>query len=294
MGKYNQKLDRTKELEALEGLIKRGIELVGKCSKLRKWNIYKEYKYASEFLEFKESLQKELDVLKVQVARDVKKTEVGVGNIQIVVQNIQEEVSMLVKQNRSLEIEALSAALPELPALIVGLDVPLEELKMKLLKDEVSMLIVTAPGGCGKATLATKFCQDQDVKDKFQKNIFFVTFSKKPNLELIMKGLYEQKGYPVPTFQNEATDPVKWLKKVEMEKEDDPLLLILVDVWSGSESLLGKFEFRMSNYKILVTSRSEFPRFGPSYHLQLLDDDNAMKLFRRTASLGDKSSHIPN
>ncbi|XP_004288239.1 PREDICTED: probable disease resistance protein At5g66900-like [Fragaria vesca subsp. vesca] len=155
------------------------------------------------------------------------------------------------------------------------------------------MLIVTAPGGCGKTTLATKFCQDQDVKDKFQKNIFFVTFSKKPNLELIMKGLYEQKGYPVPTFQNEATDPVKWLKKVEMEKEDDPLLLILDDVWSGSESLLGKFEFRMSNYKILVTSRSEFPRFGPSYHLQLLDDDNAMELFRQTASLGDKSSHIP-
>ena len=108
-----------------------------------------------------------------------------------------------------------------------------------------------------------------------------------------MKGLYEQKGFVVPTdLQNEAT-PVKWLKKVEMEKGDDPILLVLDDVWSGSESLLEKFEYNMSNYKILVTSRSEFPRFGSSYHLKLLDSDNAMELFSHTASLGDKSSYIP-
>ena len=107
-----------------------------------------------------------------------------------------------------------------------------------------------------------------------------------------MKGLYEQKHYTVPTFQNEVT-PVKWLKKVEMEKGDDHLLLVLDDVWSGSESLLEKFVYKMSNYKILVTSRSEFPRYGSSYHLTLLDPDNAMELFRHTASLGDKSSHIP-
>ncbi|KAL6139648.1 hypothetical protein ACLB2K_057950 [Fragaria x ananassa] len=211
MGKYNQQLHLTKELEALEGLIKRGTELVGKCSKLGKWsirNIYKKQKYSNEFLEFKESLQKELEVLKVQVARDVKKTEVAVEsmarevkktgvaaeNIQVVLQNIQRGVSLLLKKNEDLEIEALSAALPELPELIIGLEVPLEELKVKILKDEGSMRILTAPAGCGKTTLATKFCQDQDIKDKFQENIFFVTFTKKLNLERIMKGLYEQKA----------------------------------------------------------------------------------------------------
>ena len=108
-----------------------------------------------------------------------------------------------------------------------------------------------------------------------------------------MKELYKQKGYEVPTFQNELASPVKWLQKVQKEKGDDPLLLVLDDIWSGSESLLEMFEFKMSNYKILVTSRSEFRRFGSSYHLQLLDNDNAMKLFHHTASLGDKSSHIP-
>ncbi|KAL6135728.1 hypothetical protein ACLB2K_067954 [Fragaria x ananassa] len=182
MGKYNQQLHLTKELEALEGLIKRGTELVGKCSKLGKWsirNIYKKQKYSNEFLEFEESLQKELEVLKVQVARDVKKTEVAV-------------------ENMAREVKKIGVAAENI-------------------QDEGSMLILTAPAGCGKTTLATKFCQDQDIKDKFQENIFFVTFTKKPNLERIMKGLYEQKGYKGPASHNEAT-PVKWLERVRMEK----------------------------------------------------------------------------
>ncbi|KAK9925210.1 hypothetical protein M0R45_033542 [Rubus argutus] len=293
MAQYNQQLDRPKkELEAFEVLMKEGLELVLNCSELRQWNIYKKYKYSTKFLELNESLQKQFDVLQVQTARDVKKTGVTVENIQVSLENIKEEVSMLVRQNQSSEIEALSAV-PELPALTVGLDAPLEELKAELLKDDVSMLVLTAPGGCGKTTLATKFCHDLFVKDKFKNNIFFVTVSKKPNLELIMKELYKQKCYEVPTFQNELASPVKWLQKFQKEKGDDPLLLVLDDVWSGSESLLEMFEFKMSNYKILVTSRSEFRRFGSSYHLQLLDNDNAMKLFHHTAFLGDKSSHIP-
>jgi ATP/maltotriose-dependent transcriptional regulator MalT len=56
-------------------------------------------------------------------------------------------------------------AVPELPHLTVGLEAPLEELKRKILHDgRVPMIVVTAPGGCGKTTLATKFCQDQQVK----------------------------------------------------------------------------------------------------------------------------------
>lgn len=108
--------------------------------------------------------------------------------------------------------------------------------------------------------------------DIFKDNIFFVTVSKNPNLEYI----------------------VKWLHHFLKEQGQDPLLLVLDDVWSGSESLLEKFDqFKMPNYKLLVTSRSEFRRFGSSYRLQSLDYDNAMKLFHHYASLGDKSSHIP-
>ena len=128
--------------------------------------------------------------------------------------------------------------------------------------------------------------------DKFGKNIFFVTVSKKYSFSFIVEQLYRHNGPQVPTFQNEVI-AVQWLQAFLKEEGKKPLLCVLDDVWSGSESLLQKFEFKMSNYKILVTSMSEFLRFGPSFHLQLLDDGNAMQLFHHTALLGDKSSHIP-
>ena len=111
-----------------------------------------------------------------------------------------------------------------------------------------------------------------------------------------MQELYQRKGSQVSNFQDEIT-AVKWLQTFLKEQGRNPLLLILDDVWSGSESLLDKFQFdmpdyKMPNYKILVTSRSEFPRFGSSYHLKSLDFDNSMKLFYHSSSLEDKSSHI--
>lgn len=119
-----------------------------------------------------------------------------------------------------------------------------------------------------------------------------MTFSNKPNLALMVKDLYRQKGYQAPTFHSEA-NALKGLQEFLKEEEHSHLLLVIDDVWSGSGSLLEKFDLKMSNYKILVTSRSDILSFGSSYQLQLLNDDNAMNLFHHTASLGDKSSHIP-
>ncbi|VVA09567.1 Hypothetical predicted protein, partial [Prunus dulcis] len=126
----------------------------------------------------------------------------------------------------------------------------------------------------------------------FGDNIFFVTVSSNPNLERIVQELHLRRGSKVPTLGNEV-NAVKWLHHFLKEQGQNPLL-VLDDVWSGSESLLEKFDqVKMPNYKLLATSRSEFPRFGSSYHLQSLDNDNAMKLFHHYASLGDKSSDIP-
>ncbi|XP_004304591.1 PREDICTED: probable disease resistance protein At5g66900-like [Fragaria vesca subsp. vesca] len=82
---------------------------------------------------------------------------------------------------------------------------------------------------------------------------------------------------------------LQWIETFRKERSD-PLLLVLDDIWSGQESILESFQFEMSNFKILVTSRSEFPRFSSVYQLKLLDDDNAMKLFYHSTSLGDKRS----
>ena len=129
--------------------------------------------------------------------------------------------------------------------------------------------------------------------DTFKDNIFFVTVSKNPKLENIVQDLYQRKGFQVPTFQNEVST-VTWLQHFLKKEGQNPILIILDDVWSGSESLVQKFDqFKTENYKFLVTSRSEFRGYGSPYYLQSLDRDNAMKLFHHSASLGDKSSHIP-
>ena len=73
----------------------------------------------------------------------------------------------------------------------------------------------------------------------------------------------------------------------------NPILLILDDVWLGSESLPEKFKFNIPKYKILVTSRTAFSRFEFTYHLKPLNDVDAMTLFHHSASLHDGSSYVP-
>ncbi|XP_068345324.1 probable disease resistance protein At5g66900 [Pyrus communis] len=286
----NKKLDLpVEELKKLQVHLEEGIQLLSKCEKTQWWSVAKKYKYARRLNEWNESLQQHLEILNVQGIRDVKDIAVTVKIIEEAVGRI--ELNQLIP--KQLDCEAF-CAVPELPPLVVGLDFPLKELKRKLLKDEnVSMVVLTAPGGCGKTTLATKFCQDKDVKDTFKDNIFFVTVSKKHKLENIVQDLYQRKGIQVPPFQNEVST-VTLLQRFLKQEGQSPILIVLDDVWSGSESLLEKFDqFKTENYKFLVTSRSEFRGYGFPCSLQPLSHDNAMKLFDHSASLGDKSSHIP-
>ena len=74
----------------------------------------------------------------------------------------------------------------------------------------------------------------------------------------------------------------------------DPILLVLDDVWSGSEDHIEKFKFQIPNYKILVTSRSVFPEFSTStYRLKFLKDKDALDLFCHWA-FPNGNSYIPN
>ncbi|XP_024182551.1 probable disease resistance protein At5g66900 [Rosa chinensis] len=287
MAECEKELDgQDEELENLRVEMEGGVELIRKCSKASR---FKQYKYGSRLVEFSKSLQRLLGILKVQGIRDVKKALVSVRNIESVVHRI--EGNCVIQNNQSEQIAGW-CAVPEPPTITVGLDVPLWELKKKLFTDGVSMVIITAPGGCGKTTLATKFCMDAEVKDKFKSNVFFVTVSKKPNLYLIVQELYHGTGAQVPDFQNEAT-AVSWLQQFLKQTGQNPMLLVLDDVWAGSEFILEKFdELKMSDYKILVTSRSAFPRFGSPYYLDCLNNEDAMALFHHTASLGDRSSYI--
>ncbi|KAM5576447.1 hypothetical protein ABKV19_007358 [Rosa sericea] len=277
------------EIESCKKQMEEGVELVRKLSKVSKWN-YRKSRYTDQLVQLDGSLKRMLDIMKVQEARDVKETLVLVRSIDTVVKRL--EGNDLVQSQ--FEINGCCAVPDEQPppTITVGLDAPLEELKKNFLKDGVSMLVLAGPGGCGKTTLAKAFCQDQEVKDIFKKNIFFVTVSKTPNLNNIVRELCQLKGFQVPFFHTEVT-AVSWLETFLRETVQHPLLLVLDGVWSGSESLLNKFAIKMSNYKILVTSRFAFPRFGSPYYLASLKHEDAMTLFRHSASLGDRSSYIP-
>ncbi|XP_024160257.1 sentrin-specific protease 2-like isoform X2 [Rosa chinensis] len=80
-------------------------------------------------------------------------------------------------------------------------------------------------------------------------------------------------------FQNDVS-AVMWLEHFLREAGQNPLLLVLDDVWPGSESLLQKLDElnKMPNYKILVTSRFEFPGCGSTYYLSSSNSKEPMDL----------------
>jgi hypothetical protein len=67
----------------------------------------------------------------------------------------------------------VSCAVSKTREFIVGLDMPLKELKTLLLKEEVQLLLLTAPGGCGKTTLVQMLCQDEQIQGT---SIYFIFF----------------------------------------------------------------------------------------------------------------------
>ena len=101
----------------------------------------------------------------------------------------------------------------------------------------------------------------------FKENILFVTVSKTPNVKLIVQSLFNYKNlWHEFQFQSDE-DAIDSLPQLLNHIGPDPILLILDDVWLGSESLPEKLKFDIPDYKILVTSRTAFPRFEFTYHL---------------------------
>lgn len=101
--------------------------------------------------------------------------------------------------------------------------------------------------------------------------------SSTPNLRFIVQNLLQDNGYPPVAFHNDSQAIVALRDLLLKLKEDGGhILLVLDDVWPGAESLLEEFiSIKLPGYKILVTTRSEFPSFGPTYRLKPLGDEDA-------------------
>jgi hypothetical protein len=97
----------------------------------------------------------------------------------------------------------------------------------------------------------------------------------------------------VPEFHSDE-DAINRLGVLLRQVGKNPILLVLDDVWPNSEGLVEKFKFKMSDYKILVTSRVAFRRFGTPFPLDPLDHDHAVSLFHHFAQSNHSSSYMPD
>ncbi|KAK2973599.1 hypothetical protein RJ640_003121 [Escallonia rubra] len=281
------------ETSALVNRLKHGHDLVRKCSKIASWNIIKQYIYSHRLLDFEEWLLRFFQVdVQVQLARDTRKVLVEVNDLE-------EEVNrLLAVPGRSSSSLSDRCDVPDLPDLVVGLDLPLTEVKGMVTMDggsSVAVVVVSAPGGCGKTTLAKMVCRDAEIRGIYRDNIFFVVITKTANLQVIVQKIFRHKGYhKMSEFQSDE-DALNQLEQLLRKiGAGAPILLVLDDVWSGGESLIGKFMFQIQGYKILVTSRFVFPRFHSTYKLNLLNDQDAITLFRHSVCPRYDISSLPH
>ncbi|KAG6666346.1 probable disease resistance protein At5g66900 [Carya illinoinensis] len=290
----NRELGRSeKETHDLIQQMNKGVKLVSKYSNLKGWKHFVRCHYENKLCSLDEALHRFFQIhIPAWGFRNGIEVLRGVNDLCAQTNSAGINGVLPCAVPEPPDFDVLPCAVPEPPDFTVGFDVSLKELKMELLKEEVLMLVLTAPGGCGKTTLVKMLCQDEDIEGKYE--IFFVMVTKTPNLKDIIQRIFDHKKVQVPEFQSDD-DAINHLKQLlNRIKQQNPILLILDDVWSGSESLLEKFKFHMTGYKILVTSRTAFPRFSCKYKLKPLSDEDATKLFRHSAILQDGNSYIPN
>lgn len=123
-----------------------------------------------------------------------------------------------------------------------------------------------------------------------------MTVSKTPKLENIVQILFEHYGcdrvLPFDTDEDAINGLGNHLRQVAIG--GNPILLVLDGVKNGSENLVEKFNFQIPKYKILVSTRVAFPRFGNPYHLKPLDHDHAVSLFRHFTKPERPNSYMPD
>ncbi|KAM3363558.1 putative disease resistance protein [Capsicum galapagoense] len=307
--KLNKALDgREEETEMFKKKLMEGEELVLKCSKIKRYDAFKRCNYSRKLTKLENSLVKFCQIHGlIEVCRDSKLILVKVNDNGKKLDELRSMVKGLSLSRSSIGFtNSIGSSgwmngssfgssngfsgwsdVPPVPDSVVGFQVPLQELKLKLLQQKDQVLVLSAPPGCGKTTLAAMVCQEEDIKAKY-KDIFFVTVTKTPNIKRIVGEIFEKKACKVPEFSTEH-DAIRQLNNL-LRSTSQPVLLVLDDVWSESDFIIENLIFQLPEFKILVTSRFVFPRFD-TYKLKLLSEKDAKALFC-TSAFKDSSPNV--
>ena len=148
---------RGRAVENTQSLIEemsKSMELVRNSLQIPWWNLVLIVKYSSKLFKLEEDILRFCQVdLQLHGARTVLETRE-------IVSGIRESMD----STRSMETPRVSCAVFEPPDFTVGFDMPMKKLKTLLLKEEVQLLLLTAPGGRGKTTLVQMLCQDDQIR----------------------------------------------------------------------------------------------------------------------------------
>ncbi|TKY45719.1 DA1-related 5 [Spatholobus suberectus] len=160
MKRYNNMLDRpVEEIKELENHVRDGQQLVDKCSKFSLWRVASFPFYQSKLRRKDEALKRHLSVnVSAQNKRDLMEIVLSVRQILEILLKKED-----FRQYQGYQLMGLSGA-PQEPE-CMGMDEPMNKLRIGLLKDGVSVIVLTGLGGSGKSTLAKKICWHPQVKD---------------------------------------------------------------------------------------------------------------------------------
>ncbi|KAK7824689.1 putative disease resistance protein [Quercus suber] len=144
-----------RETKRLKEHMEEEVKLVRKCLTIRWWNYVFKFKNSSKLKELDEEIVRFcwLDLI-AQCTR----------NGLMALENSQNMNRMLEKLMIRDIPRPVWCAVRERTEFTVGLDMPTRELNTLLLKEKVRLLLLTAPGGCGKTKLVEMLCQDEQIK----------------------------------------------------------------------------------------------------------------------------------
>ncbi|CAI9283004.1 unnamed protein product [Lactuca saligna] len=264
-----------------------GKEVVMECSEIKCWNVYKKFHHANKLIGLDNML---LSFFQSELQDNLSSSRRSLFELYALGDKLDQVLAAVTKQTGGFSD---SCSVPGLPDVIIGLDFHLQELKRMLLKDETQIVTVSAPGGCGKTTLVKMLCHDNEIKGIFGDNIFYVTVSRTTSIKTIIQKLFAH--FHVNHCELQTDEEAKnQLENFMRQMGSKNILLVLDDVWSESESLIQDLKFPISGYKILVTSRFLFSRFGSTYELTLLNDQDAKTLFCSSAFHNMNSVNVPD
>ncbi|CAJ2670528.1 unnamed protein product [Trifolium pratense] len=147
--------------------IQNGKELVRKSKKLNRWKFFRFPRYKTKLQKKDEELKRHLNVnVQVENRRDLMDVLIKVNEILEFIMTMRKEnlVGAQIWGLSGNQIWGLWGA-PEEPVCVVGMNEPLNNLKIELIKDGVSVHVLTGFGGSGKTTLVKKLCWDSQIKD---------------------------------------------------------------------------------------------------------------------------------